>query len=313
MRFISGLFDFDQLLPAALMSGLRIEIQLAQYKHVVQSSNATQVAVEGDEMFRSCTMRITNLRIVADSVKLTDSISRVLNERAANNGLEIPFRTWHTSHFISPTEKSDYNIEVRKAVSRAFGALAFVRPVYAEDDEKSPIFDPNETISFLFKEWQYRAGNLYFPHQRMRRRESINYINPTVDIDITELSNPIHCGALETYYHFQRMFGKNKTHFNENDFPIEFYRTADSGGIAVPDPWLDETNSNEIRSCRNYCILPVDLERSTTTDLSGIPMNNSRVLALDFTTCTAVQAHVSIHMQYLKVARVFMDNTEVEE
>ena len=315
MRFLSGLFDFDQLLPAHLMSGLRIEIRFARKADAFQIVNKT---TEQEDLANALTWQIVNPRFVLDSVKLTDSISRELNERAANNGLEIPFRTWWTTKYVSG-QATKYNVEVRKAVSRAFRAVAHFQADTVRGAANVPatpnVFDTdqNQTSAFSFKEWQWRAGNLYFPHQRMQG-----------SFDIGSLSNDaafpgaaIGSGASETYMQYQRLFGKNHEKFSENDLHPDMYggtgKETSLNQYTARSANYDYTNSVEIPPVAPYALIPLDLERSTVQDLSGIPLNNSRILSLNFELQAAAAGTVTVWMQHLKVARVFMDNTEIEE
>lgn len=313
MRFLSGLFDFDQLLPAHLMSGLRIEIRFARKVDAFQFASTGQ----GDDLSSGTTFEIRNPRFVLDSVKLTDSISRELNERAANNGLEIPFRTWWTTKYVSGSA-TKYNVEVRKAVSRAFRAVAHFQAddVRGQSDTiNSPnVFDTdqNETSAFEFKEWQWRAGNLYFPHQRLQG----NFGPGSLSTDPSKPGAPIGSGASETFLQYQRLFGKNHEKFSENDLHPDMYGRTGKFGLALPNSVSSNQSydtSGQITPVSPYALLPLDLERSTVQDLSGIPLNNSRILSLNFELEVAKAGTVTIWMQHLKVARVFMDNTEIEE
>lgn len=311
LRFISGLFDFNQLLPAQLMSGLRFEIQFQQPARALQFPG-------GDAFTTQYTYTHNNVRIVADSVKLTDSIARELNERAANDGLEIMFRTWFTTCFIQAVDTSQYNVEIRKAVSRAFGALAHFAPIPPGGAEAT--LDQTQTHPYDFKNWQFRAGNLYFPHQELRERRSLQLdpVNHTsTTLNLVGPNNQTTLGAVETYNHLQRLFGKNHEMFSENDMNYRFYEQTVSssynGVVGDNAQGAKEFLRNANPSLASLALLPLDLERSTVQDLSGIPLNNSRILALDFELESPISGEVTIYLQHLKVARVFLDNTEIEE
>jgi hypothetical protein len=66
-------------------------------------------------------------------------------------------------------------------------------------------------------------------------------------------------------------------------------------------------------------ILAVGLERSSIFELSGIPINNSRVLMLHATfgklanDDSEKKRVVDIFLKYVKIARVFVHSVEVEE
>ena len=64
--------------------------------------------------------------------------------------------------------------------------------------------------------------------------------------------------------------------------------------------------------------LAVSLERSSLFNLSGIPINNSRVLALrgQFSSDPSeisTSSRVNIYLKYVKLARIFLNNVEVEQ
>lgn len=324
MRFLCGLFDFDQLLPSHLMSGLRIEIQFET------AANALQFPDSLNDSSSPYTYRVEQCEFVLDSIKLTDSIQRELNERAANDGLEIMFRTWDTTVYATQGAISQAHIEVRKAVSRAFGAMAVFRPnttsVWSADPTSpKPKYysqltrDQNATWPFNYDEWQWRAGNLYFPQQKIRNRE-IEPESTFLDTDLTIPNSgtwvtgggktgayPVSTAQAETFFLQKALFGKNCEKNTENDMNIGLYRyTKADTGVA-------NAGQNHYNYMRNLAVLPLDLERTTVQDLSGIPLNNSRVLALDFQLEDARDGTVSIYMQHLKIVRVFMDNSEIEE
>lgn len=339
MRFLAGLFDFDQLHPSHLMSGLRIEIEFEIAPKALTFNNVNDS--------KKYTYTISQPEFVLDSVKLTDSIQRELNERAANDGLEIMFRTWDTTTYTSNSPTSQVHIEVRKAVSRAFGAMAlFRRPdSYAGLDEgkvvlteptdgKDPVGpapyqvtveknDFNETWPFDYTEWQWRAGNLYFPQQKVAAKplESTALYAPghPLMVPLPSFSNPnstqsdelspITTTQVETYHMQKSLFGKNSEKNTENDMNIGHYR---QGLITTPIATA-ALSSTAGGYQSNLAIVPLDLERTTVQDFSGIPLNNSRILALDATLKTQRAGIWTIYMQHLKIVRVFMDNSEIEE
>jgi hypothetical protein len=85
----------------------------------------------------------------------------------------------------------------------------------------------------------------------------------------------------------------------------------------------------------NHSIIPCNLERSTLFNLSGVPINNSRILGLDlnvryrvlgeivttaipsakvnYPTANSFSHKCDVFLQYIKLARVFMNNVEIEQ
>ena len=284
LRDLCGLFDYDQLLPAQLCSGLRIQIVLESASRVAKFAGAFNPLTDD--------YIITNPRIVLDSHKLTDSVARQLNLRSANDGLEIQYRTWFTSSF-NTVANSSISIESRRAVSRAFCALAHVRETPADESVVySMATDQSKVI-----EYQWRAGNLYFPQQPVKGLA--HQVN-------TELLQRSHT-----------LYGKTETPLDPSSLTLKDYESF--GQPVFADSYPVAYDAEEVRNQvvwdkhGGLAVIPVNLERSSVQDVSGLPLNNSRVLALNATFNDSVSREVKLFLQYLKIARVFMDNTELEE
>lgn len=214
---------------------------------------------------------ISRPRIVVDSVRLSDSIQRELNERSANDGLEICYRTWWSNSF-SFNNISEINAETRKAVSRCFQAFGrLTRRSGTSSEEQGRDSMGCYPVSNA-KEFQWRCGNLYFPNQKLAQNNTGDQL------------------VLEAFMHANRMFGKGKETWWENSIGYE-----------------------DLLHAPHMLIYPVDLERTTVQDLSGLPLNNSRVLNLNLVMNNTDNYDLIIYMQYLRIARVFLDNTEIEE
>ncbi len=329
LRFLSGLFDYDQLLPSMLMSGLRIEIEWARPDVAFRLTGVTRSSPATNFKYT-----IINPRISCDSCKLTDSVMRELNARSAKNGIEIVYRTFFTTSYTPGAGQDTIDLESRKAVSRCFGAFAAFYRNYANETERRGR-DLMETMPLNAKEWQWRAGNLYFPNQVMKApnaSSSNDHHGRHIGIARETLMNTMkyyskthdvfkECYADVSNY-TDHVCGTNKRYVTPSTTNNLTYSTGTYHYSCVASPQIG-----------TYCC---NLERSTIQDLSGIPLNNSRVLnfhwqRLDDTaekflpalgTRTTEDAadvinadsfDVFIFMQYLKVARVFLDNTELEE
>lgn len=290
LRHMAGLFDYDQLLPSQLMSGLRIEIQLS-------SLDKACVVFAGTPGYKNATLTIENPRLMLDSVKLTDSIMRELNRRAARTGLEIMFRTWHTDTKVLLNQTS-VNVESRKAVSRAFGAICKITNAISNDPLSEALDDTQASVDFPWTEYQWRAGNLYYPNQK--------------------LSGTNRQLAMETFKHVQSFYHKDSTTQQDNalSFYDFFYSDVEAipgnSGTTCPPNSTVGVQSPISNTSKQGCVV-VDLERTTVQDLSGIPLNNSRVLALTGVIDQPDSWNLRLYLNYLKVARVFMENTEIEE
>ena len=261
MSQISGLFSYENLLPSALMSGLRIEIALAPAYQAF-----TKIADTG--VSRKYDYSVIQPRIQCDAYMLTDSIMRSLNESAASSGLEVVFPTYFTT--IQSRNTTLLNMESRRACSRALSAfyleqdpiVDFLTGVGASTMASKHINDGGPVSV------QFRAGSLYFPNMAIAA------------------STPELCGP-ENFQMALQCFNKYNTTISANVTYYDYY----GGGSLV---------------------LGSTLERSTALDLTGIPLSNSRVLALNATFANAEPTTGYLFLQYVTLARVFISNCTVE-
>lgn len=276
LRFISGLFDYNQMLPPQVMSGLRIEIEWESGLQAFSYTDATPYLFS---------YTVQNPRILTPVCQMSDSIARSINTSSATKGLEIYFRTWYTTPTTLSTGTASYNIETRKAVSRCFGALTSFYPILATD-AAIQTSDSMSTLIYPMTSWQYRLGNLYFPQQPITNATGLPGAQK---------------GSFETYWHSMEMLRKLK----ETQEPPAISPVTYGGSGADPAvlTW--------------YATYVAYLERSQLMDLCGVPMNNSRILAFvadaDPARLPAVPMQCLQWISYVKLLRVFMENTEVEE
>jgi hypothetical protein len=261
MSQISGLFAYQNLLPSALMSGLRIEIALAP---ALQAFSLRDYS--GATPGWTYKYSVINPRIQCDAYMLTDSVMRTLNEAAASSGLEVVFPTYFTT--IQSRSTTLLNMESRRACSRALSAFYMEQiPVNAWLTTQSTVastkIDEHGPTSV-----QFRAGSLYFPNT------AIAGSTPSV-------------AAPENFQMALQCFNKYNT------------------GISSSVKYVDYTTNGSL-------ILGTTLERSTALDLTGIPLSNSRVLALNATFVDATQVTCYLFLEYVTLARVFISNCTVE-
>ena len=148
LRLLSDLFDREQLLPPQLMNGLRIELELETTERVVMH-----------QVFSGTDYQVTNCYMMFDTCKLTDSITRHLNLQAANEGIEIQFRSCHTT--TSNSSNAQVSLESSKAVTRAFGAVCHIKT----EAKSGADFYSLSADEWEVLEHQWRAGSLYYPQQ----------------------------------------------------------------------------------------------------------------------------------------------------
>jgi hypothetical protein len=125
-----------------------------------------------------------------------------------------------------------------------------------------------------FTQLQARVGSLYFPQQPLKASTVGNVSVPP---------------DRESYFHTLRGFNKIKT------------------PSAPPAVSLSDFKATMGVFCQ-------DLERSSVQNLTGIPLNNSRTLAIQAEFANApTEALVEVWLVYTRLCRVFLNNIEVEE
>ena len=280
---LAPLFEYPRLLPSMLMSGLRIEIEWAPLE------KAFMTCYTGVVTNAVTDYTLLNLSFNLRSIQLTDSLQRSLNEQSATNGLEIVYADIETMTQTIPIGSKSANVEIRKACSRALRATARIKKARSgyrstSDEGKTPDsecpFESPNSESCRHKMYQWQLGSLYFPHQPIA---SIAAVNPTTGTGNTE--SKAYCDTL--------------SNFDCIDRQAHMYPAA---GLA------DFYNNQ-----RTYCVC---LERSSLFNLSGMPINNSRTLVFHFEArdVAATEAnYIMIHLKYVKLARVFLNNIEVEQ
>jgi hypothetical protein len=215
---------------------------------------------------------ISELAIMTDSACMTDDVQRTINEQSASDGLEYVYpRIWTDTYAASGTQ---INAQIRKAVSQA--TIAWSIPMASADQVITA--DSMSAIAWGCTKFQYRLGALYFPQQ---------YIQ-----DDSKDGVEAYAQALETFDKLKHMH--NESSVSLGNFVLGAAGTADyrggPGGLGC---------------------MAVSLEKDTALNLSGLPVNNSRVLELNATLATAADREVVTFLEYLSVARSYVDNTAV--
>lgn len=292
---LSGLFNYDRLMPSQLMSGLQIRIEWERPEIALVGTGAT--IAEGADPFPTVVTPVSEYHI-SDiyfnlmSVQLTDSVQRMLNEHSATNGLEIVFADWANTSY--PILGTHIHAEVRQAVSRALRAFARIRVEVAAD--KRMFSSSFEAERWRVSRYQWQLGSLYFPQQPIAI--------PSKTCTAAQGPEIYGVGAPSVRY-YEGMTSEAYLH------SLDCFGAASSsasGRTFVSNPRF-EISSGIMAAC---------LERSSVFNLSGIPINNSRVLSLnaeyDYTTRAANSTpHLDIFLQYVRLCRVWLTNTEVEQ
>lgn len=344
MHMLTPLFAYGRLMPAMLMSGLRIEIEWASPNKAFQQLTFANLLPGGpggtnnhNNPFLSYTIKDPNFTLC--SVQLSDSIQRALNEQSAVNGLEIVYCDYERCEQRQPGSNSTFNVEVRKSCSRALKAYARVRcEVHVtatvdrcKDYQKDSFRGEHQ---FPWTEYQWQLGSLYFPQQPVKSQNGIpeqgvakEAYNMLLETEDKFDSNQGHLIP------FIRKFGfsHDDTQLCATTKNLEVLNSDCLGWQALNErTGIPQTIGNFGSYLADSHTLGVNLERSSMFNLAGVPVNNSRVLAFRG-TCTsttkefrmgATQADydnaaftriLTIYLKYIKLARVFLNNVEVEQ
>ena len=307
LYLLSDFFGYNRLMPAMLMSGLRVEIEweapnvafttldvaagstgVPTFGTFADAPNSGYVLQRKSVVNTAITSyQIDNIFISAKSVQLTDATQRALNEMSAVNGLEIVYTDWETTQL--DVNANSINMEVRKASSRALAALLRSRPAYGDATQATlytnPIAESFASEAWDINQYQWQLGSLYFPQQPIKTRTGAA------------------AGACpESYAHALDCFDKLQP--NSRPPMCRLYADATSGTNTL---MYERHAFNDAAST-----LGVTLERSSLFQLSGIPINNSRVLSFQGQFANSRNRNVTIFLKYVKLARVFLNNVEVE-
>jgi hypothetical protein len=360
LSMISGIFKFDRLLPSMFMSGLRFDFLLETAAKAVLKSSTNESILPGTgtgttpgaaDTFNTpapngadANWSVLRPRIILDSYQLTDSVQRVLNEEAATRGLELVFKSWHTTQFsITGSQRVETTLQMRKAVSRALSILTVMYPKDEGAQRENQDYFAN--IAWDVIETQLRIGSLYFPQQPIR--DKTGYLT-----------------ARECYYHFLRAAGKLGYAKQASGITFEQFvgpyivkpsetAVGEATYLPMPQNWLKTVpvvNGNPYKDLSNDILVtkyvddkwndggigrentdvtvPMngiwwDLERSNVTEMTGIPINNSRVAEVSITidggpteqgvAARKLDRDAYVYLCYVRLLRVFLQNIEVEE
>lgn len=245
------------------------------------------------------------------SITLTDAIQRTLNEYSAQNGLEIVYADYdRTSTPLSGLNCPIYT-EVRKSASRAL--MAFGRVVQATASPHT--YDSFASMAGSFwNHYQWQLGSLYFPNQRVQDQNTVDALRRDNQLALMyahtqDAFDRFHPKAAST---MATMRGHGLDWNFINTHPIEVHAEHSPSTYLKPPSLFGKWGS----FVNGGTIVATTLERSTLFDLSGIPINNSRVLALRGEVSlppTGPVATLYIFLKYVRLARVFLVNCEVEQ
>ena len=254
------------------------------------------------------------------SVQLTDAIQRVLNEFSSVNGLEIVYSDYDmtTQPFTSFGESNPVYLEIRKSASRALSVMARV----VESSPKPHKYDSFASCQYSFwNDYQFQLGSLYFPNQKIEdnnadadiRRDNVKCLAYNLLLDTANRYAP---KAAPTAISLRGKLGDVRS--------VQYHPVGQHGEHGPSTYLAPRSRFGKWGSYVNGgTTIGTTLERSSAFDLSGVPTNNSRTLAVrgnvgfalpnDATLRANFRATLVAVLQYVRVARVFLLNVEVEQ
>ena len=220
---------------------------------------------------------IDDISIMANVTMMVDQWTKQLNEESARDGLTYTYPEFHTTQASYPANQTRLNIEVRKAVAQALFAFTVTKTQpdgYGVDNMKSDVYD--------YSAIEWRLGSLYPTQQPIKSAE-------------------------EAYFIAQSAWDSAmQNHKVTNGVDFRQTITSTQPGLAVGASDGD-------------AICAVSLERSDikinqVLNVSGLPTNNSNVLAVDITgPSVGTPRPTYLFMQHVKMAKLYLDNSVTRE
>ena len=156
MRWISGVFNNETLIPSMLISGAQIRLRLASAAQALEVLNDSVAATE------LSSYRISNPRIVLDSLSLSPVVQKNLMEQSqAGGGLDYTYETVYYQPG-NPGTNGNFNLQINKAVSRCQKLYWSSR--FTELADSVNVDNLGTTICNI-SQLDYRLGDMFFPQR----------------------------------------------------------------------------------------------------------------------------------------------------
>lgn len=328
MYILSPLFGYGRLLPAALVSGMRVEITLESADKVTFGAKVWNGAPPLDEkgVADATNYSISDVYFNLEVVKLGDSIRMAMDEIISTKGVELVYSGWHHV-FTEPGNdmQSGVDLTISDSYTRALRAFARVRPLH-NGSQTNSVHKDSQRDSFRgehifpIAEYIWRLGDRYYP-----------------DTNVNNSGRPI----IESYVHalnavnqydgsrFQSFLPLLRDDWNWLVTGIMMGGTTDAGVGSTYQGFMPSFVGTLGSYTRDSHVIGVDLTRDSDETLSGRPVNNVEPLTLSLkgntntleyqagTTTTRITTpplrRLDMFMEYAKLVRVFTDNVQVEK
>lgn len=329
MYILSPLFAYGRLLPAQLVSGMRIEITFEETNKVSFGAinDATLTGLGPSPSAIAYT--IADAEFIVETVKLGDSTRLAMDDICATRGLEIVHTAWHHTYLDHQTDMSTgVTVDVHGSFARALRAFARVRPTGGTTTANTPQPDHKRDSFrgedlFPISKYQWRLGNRYYPEKMVGLPNG----GRVFLISYSHLLNAI------------GQFGGNNSSYLPALYDNSMFDIV--GDIMLGDftAGLGPSRNGFYAAfpgqpgsyVRDGHVIGVSFVRDGEYPLSGRPISNSDPLSLfikgtstsleiaatpgnDLTTVTSPpNRRVDVFVEYVKLIRVFTNNIEVEQ
>ena len=140
------------MLPAAMASGLRCEIDLATLGNIFLYNAIPNSAAPTD-------YEITDIYFDLESVSLMDSAQASINTNAQKKSLEYLYKDIFTSRNSSPSNSSAINVDINKSVSYADKVWSVIQTNLTQND----ITTDSYITPYKAGNWWIQLGSLQYP------------------------------------------------------------------------------------------------------------------------------------------------------
>jgi len=154
------------MLPAAMASGLRVEIDLASLGNIFLYNALPNTDEPTD-------YEITDIYFDLESVTLMDSAQASINTNAQKKALEYLYKDVFTSRNSTPSNTSAINVDVNKSVSYADKVWSIIQI----NGNQNNIATDSYLTPYKAGNWWYQLGSLQYPSNQKVDSLKVAYLN----------------------------------------------------------------------------------------------------------------------------------------
>ena len=154
------------MLPAAMSSGLRVEIDLATLGNIFLYNALPNTDPPTD-------YEITDIYFDLESVSLMDSAQASINTNAQKKSLEYLYKDVFTSRNSTPSNTSAINVDVNKSVSYADKVWSIIQTNSTQNDVTADSY----STAYKAGNWWFQLGSLQYPSNQKVDNVKVAYLN----------------------------------------------------------------------------------------------------------------------------------------